>query len=266
MNNHAYFYVWTFRKTGKQYIGITTQEIQKRLRQHCDKRSGCVKLRNAIQKHGTGAFDIEYFEWCDPDDLDYIEMMLIENLGTLSPKGYNLKTGGGSYGKHNDESKKKMSEALQGEKHPNFGKHLPEETKRRISIAQKGEKSHMYRKTGKLHHNYGKQHSEESRNKMSEAHKGEKNHLFGKHLSEETKKKLSNANSGEKNHNFGKYGEYHNKSKKVYQYNLDGTFIQSFGSCGEAARHIGKRQGHISSCARNELKSAFGFKWSYTHL
>ncbi|AGE54808.1 GIY-YIG catalytic domain-containing endonuclease [Paramecium bursaria Chlorella virus MA1D] len=250
---------------GKKYIGQTTRSIEQRFIEHQQKDSRCKAIAESINKYGWDNFIIDYYE-CPDDELNKHERWLVKLMNTLSPDGYNLKEGGGSCGKHSEESKKKISKALRGEKHPNFGKHLLQKTKRKISIAQKGEKSHMYRKTGKLHHNYGKQHSEESRNKMSEAQKGEKHHLFGKHLSEETKKKLSNANSGEKNHNFGKYGECHNRSKKVYQYNLDGTFIQSFGSCREAARHIGKRQGHISSCARNELKSAFGFKWSYTLL
>lgn len=62
---------------------------------------------------------------------------------------------------HNEETKRKLSEALSGERHPNFGKHLSEETRGKISEAQKGERGNMY----------GKHHSEETKRKMSEAHK-----------------------------------------------------------------------------------------------
>lgn len=54
-----------------------------------------------------------------------------------------------------EEHKRKLSEAKKGEKHPNYGKHLPEETRRKIGEAQKN-----------------KVISEESRKKMSEAQKG----------------------------------------------------------------------------------------------
>ena len=76
--------------------------------------------------------------------------------------------------KPSEETKKKMSEANKGEKGPNYGKHLSEETKKKLSEAQ-----------------IGKHISEETKKKMSEAQKG-------KHLSEETKKKLSEANKGKK--------------------------------------------------------------------
>ena len=79
------------------------------------------------------------------------------------------------YGKHHSaESKKKNS-------YFHKGKHLSEETKNKISEANKGEK----------HPNYGKHHSEETKKKMSEAAKG-------KHLSEETKKKMREAHKGKK--------------------------------------------------------------------
>jgi len=46
-------------------------------------------------------------------------------------------------GKHlSVETRKKMSEALKGEKHPLYGKHHSEETKRKISLAMRSRK-HM---------------------------------------------------------------------------------------------------------------------------
>ena len=48
-------------------------------------------------------------------------------------------------------------------------------------------------------HNLGKHLSEETRQKLSEAQKGENNPLFGKHHSAETRKKMSEAQKG-KNH------------------------------------------------------------------
>ena len=48
-------------------------------------------------------------------------------------------------------------------------------------------------------HRKGKHQSEESKKKISEAQKGEKNPNYGKHFSEEYKKKLSEAHKGNTN-------------------------------------------------------------------
>jgi hypothetical protein len=92
---------------------------------------------------------------------------------------------------------------------------------------------------------------------MREALYGEKNHMFGKEHTEETKQKISESMTGEKNH----------ASKKVYQYTLDGTYVNEFYSSGEAARTLGKINGSsIRKCARGDCKDAYGFKWSYIEL
>lgn len=77
-----------------------------------------------------------------------------------------------------EEHRRKRSEIAK-ETNPWRGKHLPEETRRKMSVAQKGAKSYWY----------GKHRSEETRRKISESHKG-------KHLSGETRQKLSEANRG----------------------------------------------------------------------
>lgn len=100
--------------------------------------------------------------------------------------------------KLSEETKRKLSEAVSGEKHPFFGKHRSEETKRKMSEARKGEKNHMYGKhlsdetKRKLSEaNKGKRLSEEHREKLSISHKG-------KRLSEETKRKLSISHKGKR--------------------------------------------------------------------
>ena len=61
---------------------------------------------------------------------------------------------------------------------PMHGKTLSEETKKKMSEAQKGEKSYWYGKTTWMK---GKHHSEETKKKMSESMKGENNPNYGKH-------------------------------------------------------------------------------------
>jgi hypothetical protein len=74
-------------------------------------------------------------------------------------------------------------------------------------------------------------------------------------MREEQKQKISEALRGENNLN----------SKKVYQYDLYGNYIGSFGSGGEAARALCKNSGSsaISDCANRKRKTAYGFKWSF---
>ena len=77
---------------------------------------------------------------------------------------------------------------MEGKNHPLFGKHIPYETRRKMSEAQKGEKNHFF----------GEHHTEESRRKMSEAKKGENHPLFGQHHSDDTRRKMSEAQKGKK--------------------------------------------------------------------
>ena len=91
-------------------------------------------------------------------------------------------------GKHNsEETRKKMSESNKGEKCYIFGKHHSEETRKKISESNKGENNPMF----------GKHHSAETRKKLSEARKG-------KHHSEESRKKISEALNGKPAWNKGK--------------------------------------------------------------
>lgn len=93
---------------------------------------------------------------------------------------------------HSEEAKRKISEALKGNKNM-IGKHHSEETKKKLSETHKGKPSGML----------GKHHSKETKKKLSESkietQKGIKNHFFGKHHSEESKKKMSEAHKGNKN-------------------------------------------------------------------
>jgi len=237
----GFIYILTYNQ--KQYVGQTVRVIEQRFKEHQRPDSSCRALARAIKKYGWDAFETHYFEVVDDWDLDYIEMILIEELESLAPYGYNLKEGGGSRGKFSNETKQKMSEAKYGrtgELAPNYGKPKSEETKQKMSAAMSGEKHPMFGRTGELCPLYGRT--------------GELCPNYGKPKSEETKRKMSEAKTGEKHHN----------SKRVYQYTLDGTYIDDFGSTGEAARSLGRKNGsNISACARGTLPTVYGFKWSY---
>lgn len=55
------------------------------------------------------------------------------------------------------------------------------------------------------------------------------------------------------------------KSKKVYQYSLDGTLVGVWESTAECGRN-GYNQGNISECCRGERNFHRGFIWSYQEI
>ena len=91
-----------------------------------------------------------------------------------------------------EKHKKKISESHKGKNmgvnNHNFGKPRSEETRLKISIANKG-KSH---KKGVNSPNFGKHHSEEHKKKISISE-------IGKYVSEETKKKMAESRKGKDN-------------------------------------------------------------------
>ena len=197
------------KKTGKKYIGQTIQSLERRWRGHCSGRSGCRALHNAILKYGKENFTIKQIDAaCNRDELDKKEAYWIEFYDCIVPNGYNLTAGGGTC-RFSYETRQKMSQSAKGKpksqmtdehkrhvseslkrlysdkrNHPSFGKKRSEETKRKISEANRGRKlSDKQReiaitalsqnwKSGEEHPMWGKHHTEESRKKMSESRKG----------------------------------------------------------------------------------------------
>lgn len=52
-------------------------------------------------------------------------------------------------------------------------------------------------------------------------------------------------------------------TKRVYQYSLDGSFVNSFKNCGTASRKLNISQECIYWCCIGKLKSSGGYMWSY---
>lgn len=98
-----------------------------------------------------------------------------------------------------------------GENHPMYGKHHSDETKIKMSFANKGKKGTFC----------GKHHSDESKRKMSEANKGENAPWYGKHFSDEHKHKISEQSKSRKWMNNG--------SVVVFVKQSDISYYQSIG-------------------------------------
>jgi len=68
-------------------------------------------LNNAIRKYGVHDFVVELIECCEICDANEREIHYIQELNSLFPNGYNLKTGGSVF-THSDESKKRVSNGV----------------------------------------------------------------------------------------------------------------------------------------------------------
>jgi len=137
-------YLITCVPTGKKYVGQTLLLSGSDLRQYGTykrwiahlyeakySRPTCRYLNNAINKYGEEAFIIEAILTCKISDMTKYEDYFINYYNTIAPNGYNLK-GAGRCGRASDETKRKMSESIRGENHPQFGKELSKETKEKI--------------------------------------------------------------------------------------------------------------------------------------
>ena len=69
--------------------------------------------------------------------------------------------------------------------------------------------------------------------------------------------------NNEKGHAEFNSGKNKKKTRVVYQFNLDGSFVDEYYSLKEATRHTDTRVGSISNCCSGRTKSAGGFRWSY---
>ena len=82
-------------------------------------------------KYGVDAFSFQILEECKREELNEKEIYWIAELGTLSPGGYNLTSGGGQGTSYSDETKAKMSKIHKG-------KTISEDQKAKLSAIRKG--------------------------------------------------------------------------------------------------------------------------------
>lgn len=110
--------VWCVYKhtspSGKVYIGIA-KDVKHRWRNNGAGYKGCTRIHNAIMKYGWDNFDHEIlFSGLSQKDACLKEIELIKHYNSTDIKyGYNLQSGGQSF-VSNEESRKKISDALMG--------------------------------------------------------------------------------------------------------------------------------------------------------
>lgn len=222
MNNNNFVLYLHIAPNGKKYFGITGQTPKQRWQNGHGYKNNDYFWR-AIQKYDWN--NIEHYILADnltKEEACFFERIMIALYDTTNPNnGYNLSMGG-EHGNHSERTKQKIGESNKGkcagEKHPNYGKHLSIETRRRIS------ESHI-----------GICQTEESKRKISKAH-------TGKILSEETRRKISESERGLKNH----------KSRPVICMTTKHVFI----TATEAEKCYNTHQSSIVQCCRGKLKSS----------
>lgn len=152
-----------------------------------------------------------------------------------------------------------------------FGGNVPgrkksKEHRMKLSESNKGK----HNMSGKNNPNYGKHMSEESKNKMSNNRtnsSGKSNYMYGKHHTEKTKDKIRRANngqnSGENNPAYGKRGN--ELRTPIVQFTKDKQLIEIYESISGAERITNISHAHIISVCRNQRKTAGGYYWRYLY-
>ena len=147
--------------SGKIYIGIT---LQKDLNRRWQNGSGYRTQRRfyrAIKKYGWENIKHEIvMTSLSKQEAENAEIALIREFQTTDPKyGYNIENGGNCSGTHSEETKKKISDKLKGNKHTLGMKHT-EDAKKRMGETKK--------KNGFKPWIMGRGHSEETKERLRE--------------------------------------------------------------------------------------------------
>lgn len=159
--------------SGKVYIGITRMTPQKRW---AAGYKHCPHFRAAIQKYGWENIKHEILaEGLTKEQAEQMEIELIEKHNATDRRyGYNADNGGSAPGRVSEETRRKISEAQRGEKHHYYGKHLSAEHRQKLGDAHRGKR---YRARSAEHckklseANTGKHPDAAARAKMSAAKK-----------------------------------------------------------------------------------------------
>lgn len=146
---YGIIYRATNRYNGKVYIGQTTKPLCRRKQEHFRENSNCRLFREALNYYGINAFMWEIVGVAFSDrELNKMENSLIRSSESYKEEfGYNLDLFGVHY---SCETRKKISEANRGDKHPMFGKKHKKETIEAYSEKRRGINNSFFG----MHHTY----------------------------------------------------------------------------------------------------------------
>lgn len=287
----------------KRYFGITSRDVWERWGSKGNGYYRNTHFYNSIKKYGWDNFDHTIIaEGLTHQEALDMERYLITYYHTNHRDyGYNLDNGGSGGGKmsdetkqklreshlgrhHSNESKMRMSKAKSGKNNPNYGKKLPEwhkqalmqgrmkseytQEQREKLISARGFRVLQYDLNGKFLNKF-KSTGEASRNtgvdrSCIKACCNKQRRYAGDYYWRYEKDGYVEGDDLDLN-DIPKKGI----QKTVYQYDLNGNFIQKHSGCTEASLTIygdkSKSKG-ICDCCNGRQNIAFGYIWSYNEL
>jgi len=216
-----------------------------------------------VKKYGVEAFDFTILIFCFDEDRFKYEIEYIAKYNTQIPNGYNISKGGeGTAGftgkKHTTETIAKIKAGLKDtclkeEYRMNMSQKIKEAMKSpdvRKKISEGVKQSEAFQKAkeegrvGGVSHTY----TPETRSKISQSLK----EYYSKH---EVKPKTIEKHRSTMAKAVG---------KKVYQYSLDGRFLNEYESIKSAARAVNIGSNAISLVLDSPTRKSAGFRWKTT--
>ena len=222
-----YTYMVTNKINGKVYVGSHSWDGEGLDPNYYG--SGTA-ISRAVKKYGKENFQVEvlYFydtvEECRADE----ERILTEYNVKDCPHSYNIKNAAVGFTSEDLKGKNNPQYGKRGKDAPMYGKHHTDESRKKMSKAQKG-----------------KIVSEETRKKMSQAQKGEKHPMYGRTHTENTRNKIAIAKGG-----------------KPFVAIKDGK-VKIFTSQAECSRVLGLHHSAINNCLKGKLKTTGGYSFKY---
>lgn len=266
-NKKFIVYVHTNILNGKRYVGITCQSLKARCGKDGSKYSRSNYFMSAIKKYGWKNFTHTIIARnLTKEEAEAMEVKLIANWKlTQKGFGYNL-CEGGRLNIPNEETRKKISNAQKGRvfsketkekiSASNKGRVLSEETRKKISEATKGRVSPRK----------GKKLSEETKKKLRNYMLGKPSPMKFKHHTEKTKELLSKINKGKKlsEETKRKIGEASKKQKHTGKGVLCVELNRRFEKIKDAIRELNLNKNvKICECCKKKGKTAGGYHWVY---
>ncbi len=229
-------YMHINKVNGKKYIGITSQDPERRWGSDGNKYQKSV-FKNAIKKYGWDNFQHEViFRSLSEEDAKYLERLFIKCFDTKIPNGYNMTDGGDG----------------------TVGLSPSEEVRTKMSVASKTkweDPAFRAKMTALRNDCNGAYQSEEFRNKISMLVSGEKNPNFNHKWTDEMKQSLR-----EKQKNNPMYQNETNPNAKKIRCIETGEVFNCMKYAQE--RFELKSTGSFTAAIKKG-KTAAGYHWEY---